>query len=86
MFIKDLTESRHLDHEAMCTVRGGLANGSWVGNNLMFGSAVTNNFVDVNVTNNTYVSQYADIDINVLGLFGASAAANVGLVQSVPGL
>ena len=86
MFIKDLTESKHLDHEAMCTVHGGLANGSFVGNNLMFGSAVTNNFVDVNVTNNTYVSQYADIDINVLSLFGSGAFADVNLVQSVPGL
>ena len=84
--LNDLHVSETLDRAARRAVIGGEGEFGGLGavnDSFLLGSAVTTNFFNVAVNNETNVSQYADIDISVLDLFGSASNVGVGLVQSL---
>lgn len=84
--LNDLHVSESLDRSACQAVIGGegeFAGLGAVNDSFLLGSAVTTNFFNVAVNNETNVNQHADIDINVLDLFGSASNVGVGLVQSL---
>ncbi len=84
--LNDLHVSERLDRSACKAVIGGEGEFGGLGavnDSFLLGSAVSTNFFNVAVNNVTNVEQYADIDIDVLGLFGGASDVGVGLVQSL---
>jgi hypothetical protein len=84
--LNDLQVSQELDRAALQAVIGGEGEFGGLGavnDSFLLGSSVNTNFFNVAVNNTTNVSQYADIDISVLDLFGSASTVGVGLVQSL---